>query len=117
MASISVHANLFIRAQGWCWAPHFSRLLQIDLEHGESLFSSFVTGLAPSYGLVQPVYGLCPKTLSISSPTFLLPLARSHYEMNWGSGSREGGIKQGNTISPLKVGSLNYMFRGSSSGY
>lgn len=37
--------------------------------------SLIATGLGPPNGPVQPASGLCPKTLSIPSPTFLLPLA------------------------------------------
>lgn len=46
------------------------------------------------------------------SSCFLLPLRNE-----LGVREERRGIKKGNPIPPLKVGSLNYVFGGSSSGY
>lgn len=89
--SVCLHAPLLIRAQRWCWAPH---LLQIDLEHGGSLFSSFLTGLGPHHAWPSPT---CIWVVS-QDPVCPLPniplVFRFPSGMNWGSGRREGGSRK-----------------------
>lgn len=55
----------------------------------------------------------------VPRPVDLLPNIpfSSHSGRNWVSGGGEKGDQEGKPTPPLKVGSLNYVFGGSSSGY